>query len=212
MTLRNYGMPEGFGELSISAAVACMQTNLYLLVLPIFCVIPFADSFVEDFQSRFLRQYLPLAGRNRYLISKATVTAISGSLALCVSQLIVLLICTIVLPIQGIELTEYSVSYKMFALALLLVLIGSLPWSLAGGIAGAALKNRYMSYAMPFILFYVLSSFQTRYFRDFYIFSPQEWIRPMHLELSLAYISAAVAAAIAFFIYYLVIRRRLYEI
>ena len=212
IVLRDFGMPGSFGELSISAAVVCMQTNVYLLVLPILCAIPYADSFTEDFQSRFLRQYLPRAGRNRYLVSKASVTAISGSLALCVSMLIVLFICTMLLPIRGVEPTEYSSTYKMFFLALLLVLIGSLPWSLAGGIAGAALKNRYMSYAMPFILFYVLSSFQIRYFRSFYILSPQEWIKPAHLELHVAYISAAAAAATAFFIYYLVMRRRLYEI
>ena len=212
MVLRESGMPEQFGELSISAAVACMQTDVYLLVIPILCTVPFSDSFVEDFHSRFLRQYLPLTSRNRYLVSKTTVTMISGGFALCISQFIVLLVCTILLPIQGVELNEYSVTYTLFFLALSLVFVGSLPWPLAGGIAGAALKNRYMPYAAPFILFYVLSSFQARYFRSFYIFSPQEWIRPAHLELSAAYLCAAAAAAIAFAIYCFVMRKRLYEI
>ena len=212
MTLRSISFPEQFGELSISAAVACMQTDVYLLVLPILCTIPFADSFVEDMQSRFLRSYLPLAGRNRYLVSKAAATAISGGFALCVSQLIVLLVCTALLPIRGVELTEASVTYKLFFLALSLVVVSSLPWSLAGGIAGAALKNRYMSYAMPFIIFYVLSSFQTRYFRGFYVLSPEEWIRPAHLELAVAYLCATIATAVAFVIYYSTMRRRLYEI
>jgi len=210
--LKQSSMVENIGELSIRAAAACMQMDAFLLTLPILCVIPYADSFVEDLQTHFLREYLPLAGKNRYLFSKVTVTALSGGLALCVGQLIVLLICTGIFPPLGIEPGEYAFTYYHYFLALLMVVFGGLAWSLVGGISGAALRNRYMAYAMPFIIFYVLSSFQIRYFRTAYVFSLQEWIRPAHLALPTALICGAAAVAGVYFIYYFIMRRRLYEV
>ena len=206
------GLPETVGEPSIWAAAACMQTEVFMLVLPILCVIPFADSFVEDYQTRFLREYLPKAGRRNYLISKAAVTALTGGLALSVGQIIVLAVCTVIFPLTGIPVGEYTFTYLLYFWGLSFVFMAAMLWAMVGEIAGAAMKNRYMAYATPFIIFYVWSSFQVRYFKSAYVFNPREWIKPEHIETSMTLVYGAIAAAVAFVIYYFVMKRRLLDV
>lgn len=52
-------------------------------------------------------------------------------------------------------------------------------WSLAGGILAALTMSRYMAYASPFILYYVLVILSERYFYGIYVLNPQEWINPV---------------------------------
>jgi len=208
----NINLTENLGELSIRAAAASMQTDVFLLVIPILCVIPYAGSFAEDYQSRFLRAYLPLAGRRRYLLSKAFVTALAGGLALAAGLLVALAVCTAIYPPLGIPVGEYAFTYKLYFLALSFVFMGGALWAIVGGIAGAVLKNRYMVYAAPFIIYYVWASFQARYFRAAYAFNPQEWIRPAHINSPIVLLYAAIAAIIAFIIYYYAMKRRLRDV
>lgn len=45
-------------------------------------------------------------------------------------------------------------------------------WALVGGLAAVITKNRYMSYAVPFILYYVLTVFQERYYQKAFFMNP----------------------------------------
>src|SRR5699024_12725668 len=46
-------------------------------------------------------------------------------------------------------------------------------WALAGSTAAVLTRNHYLGYAVPFILYYVLTVFQERYYDKFYILSPR---------------------------------------
>ena len=41
-------------------------------------------------------------------------------------------------------------------------------------------RNHYLGYAVPFILYYVLTVFQERYYDKFYILSPRQWAYPSY--------------------------------
>jgi drug/metabolite transporter (DMT)-like permease len=107
---------------------------------------------------------------------------------------------------------DYGFTYGSYFLGAFLILLAGFLWALVGGVAASALKNRYMAYAVPFIIYYVLSSFQTRYFQTAYMFNPREWIYPGHLELETAVICALLAVAAAGIAYYLVMKRRLRDV
>ncbi len=51
-------------------------------------------------------------------------------------------------------------------------------WSLVGMTMAAATGSRYMAYASPFILYYVLIILCERYFTGLYLFYPTEWVNP----------------------------------
>ena len=65
---------------------------------------------------------------------------------------------------------------------------------LAGKILGAVLtRNHYLGYAVPFILYYVLTVFQERYYDKYYILSPRQWAYP-------SYFGAGVCVGILIFL------------
>lgn len=215
MQVSGNSMGEAFFQISYNA----VNSELFLLVIPILCTLPFSASFMEELQSRFLREYLPRAGRRNYLVSKLTATAVSGGLALFLGLTIVLAGYAILFPPIGLEqadiVGEYAFNAQTYYISVLFVSLAGCLWSAVGGFAAAATRNRYMAYACPFILYYVLSVFQERYFTDYYIFSPREWIYPEHIGVGSIWpplICAFIALAAVCAAYYILMKRRLHDV
>lgn len=203
------------GEVSASLAFSAMYSQLTLLLLPILCTLPHTHSFTEDVNSRFIRAFLPRAGRRPYLVSRAATTALSGGLAVVLGILLLLLFYTLLIPPEGKPLTVdpmIAATHINFLSRIPLLFVNTCIWALVGGIAAASMMNRYMAYAVPFILYYVLSSFQGRYFTGYYAANPQEWIYPEHLGFPAAYATALAVLAAAFLIYYFLMKRRLRDV
>jgi hypothetical protein len=78
-------------------------------------------------------------------------------------------------------------------------------WSLVGFTMSALTMNRYMAYASPFILYYVLIILHERYFDKLYVLYPKEWLFPSDawvmgsfgVILLLAELTAAISLAFA---------------
>lgn len=82
---------------SIQLLISSLQTDVILLVLPILAALPFTTAFVDDYRSKYLREYLPRAGKRQYIISKISATAIAGGLTLFVGILLVCFVFTLLL-------------------------------------------------------------------------------------------------------------------
>lgn len=186
------GLPAGY---SIGLAVSSLRSNVVLMILPILCALPFTTAFVEDHKSRYLRGYLPRAGRREYLAGRVAATGISGGLVLFIG---VLLICFVfVLIFTPMEVVveaeadaeymsqEFDVSGQMTFIDILgrafLFFLSGAAWSLVGGLFAALTMSKYMAYASPFIFYYVLVILSQRYFTDLYVLNPQEWLNPSEL-------------------------------
>ena len=211
-TLRQIDGSMNIGELFLQATYGAIHSDALILVMPILCTLPYSASFMEDFQSRYLRAYLPRTGRRTYLVSKIAATAISGGASIFAGTVVVLLICIALFPPMGLLKDDSIFTWSVFTLTAFLVSFGALIWSLAGGIAAVALKNRFMAYAVPFIIFYLLTSFQARYFRTAYALSPLEWIKPANLDFLIALACSFIAFAGACIIYYMVMKQRLRDV
>jgi len=210
----NRGALEYAGEVSIQSAYTSMYSNVFLLLLPILCTLPYSGSFIEDYHTKLLRYYLPRSGRQKYLINKTFIIAFSGGSALFLGQVIVLLVCTLLFPPIGIEadIERFNITYGVFFSGAFLILLGGFLWALFGGILATAFKNQYMAYSFPFIIYYVASSFQHRYFKLYYAFNPQEWIRPGHIEFDSALTYAIAAIIIASLLLYYLMKRNLKDV
>lgn len=190
------GLQAGF---SIQLSISSLQTDVVLLVLPILAALPFTTAFVDDHKSRYLREYLPRAGKQQYLVSRVAATVLSGGLALFLG---VMLVCAVfallftpmevvqeviepemgmaVMDTGGAEQLDVSAQLTFTDLmgrALLFFLAGAL-WSLVGGLFATITMSKYMAYAAPFIFYYVLVILSQRYFIDLYVLNPQEWMNP----------------------------------
>lgn len=190
------GLHEGFVAQALFMA---LSSDTVLLVVPVLCAIPYTAVFLDDYKSRFIRQYLPRAGRRAYVGTRVVMTALSGGLSLVLGMIIVAVIFMILfLPMEvPMELTEVTQDamllegtnqpvdvvnqkYLMeFMGHTLLFFLSGCFWSLAGGLLAALTMSKYMAYASPFILYYVLVIFSERYFENIYVWNPKEWLTPI---------------------------------
>jgi hypothetical protein len=66
---------------------------------------------------------------------------------------------------------------ELLTIAATLFLSGAF-WSLLGFTFAAFTMSKYMAYASPFIMYYVLIILHERYFGELYVFYPKEWLFP----------------------------------
>ncbi len=190
------GLMPGFVEETVLFG---LSSDVMLLILPVLCTLPFTISFVEDCKSRFLRQSLPRSGRRSYLTSKILVTGISGGLVLFVGIWVVYAVYALVFkPMElspdevqklygdmmaaqpeGIDVTGQLVFAQYIGKAFVFFLCGFF-WALVGSLFAALTMSKYMAYAAPFVLYFVLVILCERYFQDLYVLNPKEWILQAH--------------------------------
>lgn len=78
-----------------------------------------------------------------------------------------------------------------------------------GGTSAVITKNRYMSYAVPFILYYVLTVFQERYYQKAFFLSPRYWAASIYYNDIFCIAILAVGSFLTALIFMCAIERRL---
>lgn len=183
---------------------AAVHSDLILMVIPLVSSLAYGAAFSDELKYRFAMSGLVRTSWRRYLGSKVLVTALSGGLMVLIGLLLILGGITLAfLPGQEQWIPSGKSVFLYFAdLAgrmVFLCLSGSL-WALLGGFSAAVMKNKYMAYTTPFILYYVLDTFQKRYYPTLDILNPREWASPVVIQtwhaglmLSLAGLAVGVA-------------------
>ena len=158
-----------------------LNSDAMAFCAPILCALPFTASFAEDMSSGFIRAYLPRTSVNRYIRSKNITCAISGGLSLTLGILCAYALSAMLFlpreatPVVGGEMP--SIFPDIMGTVGLFFLSGAL-WSLIGLLFATFTGSKYMAYASPFVLFYVLIILCERYFPDLYALYPREWMNP----------------------------------
>ena len=149
------------------------------LALPIFCALPYTASFVDEFKSGYIKEYLPRIGVDRYIFGKLSACAVSGGLALFVGVYLFYGIAALVFSPMELALEAgvkaEPIAAYIFQKALVLFFSGAF-WSLCGFTFASLSMSRYMAYASPFILYYVLVILHERYLKDLFVLYPKEWL------------------------------------
>lgn len=171
---------EGIGW--VEAFRYCTINENGLLFIPI-CVPIAAGACAEtELRSRYVLFYCSRIGKKRYYMKKILESALSGGLMVCFAEMLVLFI--VYVGLNDIASQTKGIQIEVIAAMLLLSLIrgflNGVLWSLTGNTAAVLTKNRYLAYAMPFVLYYVLDLFQSRYYRELYFLSPRHWAAPVH--------------------------------
>jgi hypothetical protein len=158
-----------------------LQTDAMTLALPILCALPYTAAFIDDIKSGYIKLHLHRSGVGQYIKAKLLACALSGGLALLLGILIAYGISMLAFTPMEFALTGDEIAQPYFAQLLLkaatLFFSGTF-WSLVGFTFAALTQSKYMAYASPFILYYVLIILHERYFENFYILYPKEWLSP----------------------------------
>lgn len=152
----------------------------------LFCALPFADSFCEDFDSGFFRLVAGRIGARRYSLQRCVSVALSGGVLMAAVVLLTILVCVLLANRPETEETarfmhksiwarmDLILRFKgVFLLALKVViafLFGCL-WALVALLVSAFITNRYVTFIVPFAV-YQLSWFllRGRAFNPVYMF------------------------------------------
>ena len=171
-------LPNAFHNFLIENALV---SDAMTLALPIIAALPFTASLVNDIKSGFIQYYLHRTSRKNYITSKCIASCISGGLVLALGILASYIISAIAfIPMEDPTSKDISSNlfYAEFMKSIVLVFLSGAFWSLCGLTLATMIGSKYMAYASPFIIYYVLIILYERYFDQFYVLYPKEWINP----------------------------------
>lgn len=134
----------------------------------IFVVIPFADSFCDDYLSGYITPIVMRVGVKRYSREKCFTTALSGGLLMALVIMSTLCVCAVLATEPDTPETVYfmagslwdrmglTLGYGRIVLAALKVLLGFLfgcLWALVGLCVSVFVTNRYVTLIAPFVIY-----------------------------------------------------------
>ena len=158
-----------------------LSSDAFTLALPILCTLPYTTSFVDDVKSGFIKEYLPRTNIKSYLISKIIACAASGGAVLAIGVAFAYAMSALTLmPMEAaLKPGEVSTNYlsQIVGKVAISMFSGAL-WSILGMTFAAITNSRFMAYASPFVVYYVLIILHERYFPDFFVLYPKEWLNP----------------------------------
>ena len=161
--------------------MGALSSEAMALALPILAALPYTASFIDDVKSGFIKEYLPRTTVPRYIAGKAVGCAVSGGLALALGIFIAYGFAALMfLPMETYPKAGETVpNYfgNLMETALMFFASGAF-WSLTGMTFAALTDSKYMAYASPFVLFYLLIILYERYFDKLFVLYPREWLNP----------------------------------
>ncbi len=160
------GFLAGFIFALIALFQAGFDSELFRVSFPVAAALPYAKEWLVEYQSGYIRAYLPRSGRGWYILGKFLACGISGGLALALA-------CWIFMQLHK-DGPEISLS---------LVFASGMLWAVTAATLAAWTNSRYIAYGGGFVLYYMLVILCERYFESLYCLYPYEWLAPKHTWL-----------------------------
>ena len=163
----------------ITLVIQGFQSDALISFLPILAALPFGGCFVDDLKSKFARFFLIRSSYRTYIISRIIVGFLSGGLAILSGALVAWgATVAVLIPMEReIEGMEPAVIDGLIEICFLLFLNGGF-WSVLGMAMSTLMESKYISYATPFVFYYLLVILYERYFSDLFIIYPKTWTDP----------------------------------
>lgn len=163
----------------IAVFLYSISSDTALLFLPLTVPLAAAGKAQEELKSRYVLFLTARAGKKRYLAGKIYGAALSGG-TMVIAAMVILI--AILIPWCA-DIPDLSTPMAMQSVKILFPGMGcgflnGAFWALAGSAAAVITRNSYLGYALPFILYYVLTVFQERYYRNLFFLSPRQWAYP----------------------------------
>lgn len=143
---------------------AGFPSELFRISVPVLASLPYSTAWLNEYQSGFIKEYLPRCGQSSYILGKFLACGISGGALITIA-------CILYSHLgEGEELPEKFI----------LLFLSGMFWAVAAAVLAAAANSRYVAYGGSFVLFYMLVILYERYFKTLYCLYPVEWYDPEH--------------------------------
>ena len=165
-----YLMPAGYHTEMIRSA---LRSDTAIPFIPMAAVLPFAGSFVDDVKSKFARLFCIRSGWTGYLGSRLVVCFLSGALVVVCGAILAWGSAALMLLPRS-EAGE--VERGLLTETLWLYALSGGFWAVVGLSLSTLMESKYIAYASPFVLYYLLVILHERYTPALYVLDPAEWI------------------------------------
>ena len=155
--------------LLLECLILCLagsDSELFQISIPVLACLPYSSAWLTDYQSGFIRQYLPRCGITPYILGKFLSCGISGGALPAIA-------CFVWEQLGGSGEGEMAGKIP-------LVFLSGMLWAVVAATLAAASNSRYVAYGGSFVLFYMLVILYERYFQSLYCLYPVEWFAPTH--------------------------------
>lgn len=190
----------------------CMNGINTLLFIPIAVVLPAGENAEAELRSRFFIFSYTRTGKREYLLSKAIGLLVSGGFLTFLAMAFLMVVSIIRfgrIPALMPEEVKVLELYSKTLLSFPRIFLNGALWALVGGLASVVSQNRYMAYAVPFVMYYVLTTFQERYYQKLFFLSPRYWATTLYYGDFFCIGILLVSSLFIAFFFMLAIKRRL---
>lgn len=153
-----------------------------LLFFPLLVPMAVAADIQEELHSRYALFLVNRVGKRNYIWMKCLGVALTGGtvsvLATGIATVIFVVGCRNIPTLNTLQGMSGVISITVSGF--LRIFLNGVLWSLCGALAAVLTRNKYLSCAVPFILYYVLTVFQERYYSDYFFLSPKQWVSPAY--------------------------------
>lgn len=168
-------LPAGYSTTFMSNA---LTTNTIISFLPVIAILPFSGVYVDDLKSKFARFYLIRSNYGYYLWSRILVCFLYGGGAILLGGLMSWGISALLfMPMEKAAENGSVSTVSIWPILVLFFLTGGL-WSVVGMTMSTLMESKYIAYASPFVIYYLLVILCERYFPDAYLLYPLNWTNP----------------------------------
>lgn len=167
--------PNGYLD---SIFITSLSSDIFTSFVPIIATLPYGGNFIDGVKSKFVRFYIVRSGYTKYLLSRIFSCFLLGGIVIDIGVVIAYLFCALlILPIELAASEECVLCSKLISHLLTLYLSGGF-WALFGMAMSTVMESKYIAYASPFVMYYLLVILHERYFPDLYLIYPKEWMNP----------------------------------
>lgn len=158
--------------------LTALQSDDVASFVPILAVLPYSGSFVDDVKSKFARFSLIRTSYCTYLIIRVMTCFLLGGGVIVTGTILSWIVSTLLfLPIEETVGTESDSVIALLTTCGLLFINGGF-WAVVGITMSTLMESKYIAYASPFVIFYLLVILCERYFLNEYIMYPLNWLKP----------------------------------
>lgn len=139
------------------------ETELFHISMPVLTALPYSTAWLAEYQSGYIKEYLPRCGITSYILGKFLSCGISGG---------TLIVAACLVCFYNSE--DININFW-------LVFLSGMFWAVVAATLAAAANSRYVAYGGSFVIFYMLVILYERYFKGLYCLYPVEWYAPKHI-------------------------------
>ena len=148
-----------------------LESQVLSFAIPVAAVLPWSDSFLQEYKSGFLKAVLPRTDRRRYVEGKVFSVVMSGFLVGYLQWLPCFLsVLLYFIPWKKEAVSQKELLLELIQKALRVGITGSILSTF--GICAVLGNSPYMAYGIPFVTYYFGIILHERYFKELIWFLP----------------------------------------